>query len=114
MLAAAPGTALVLLSSQPSTVSIEGAQRAMLDVLEGRRITLIKLDGARPENKDARAALWAVSGKRAVYPQLFLRLRNGEHEFLADAEAFSGLVECNELDGRLDAMCARFDREPAA
>ncbi len=38
----------------------------------GRSIRPLVVDGADPSSKDLRARLWGVSGRRAVYPQLFL------------------------------------------
>ncbi len=50
------------------------------------------IDGAQDANHDLRGKLWAVSGKRAVYPQLFIE-EGGNYTFVGDFEAVSALVE---------------------
>lgn len=104
----AKGSAVFLYTSVPKDVTTEMAQRAMLDVLMARGVRVVRVDGADAANKDVRAALWAVSGRRAVYPQLFVRAADGgAHEFVGDSEAFTMLVENNEARKGLDALVAR-------
>jgi len=83
----------------------------MLDVLGTRKVRLTTVDGANPQNKDQRSALWSISQKRAVYPQLFVKKADGTFEFVCDFDGWTLLVEMNELDHRLDALVGGLDKE---
>jgi len=73
----------------------------------GKKITYELIDGANAQNRDARAALWEVSGKRAIYPQLFAKhAESGVHDFIGDWAAIFELVESNEVTHGLDAALA--------
>jgi hypothetical protein len=70
------------------------------------------LDGADGVNKDVRNALFAVSGKRAQYPQAFI-VRGGPvgsadatPEFVGDWEAIHGMNERDADDGSFDTAFA--------
>lgn len=77
------------------------------------------MDGASPENRELRSKLWDISGKRAVYPQLFAfgaadksnpLTIDGDWKFIGTWEDIHGMVEMNEHDKSLDTMLDVFIR----
>ena len=91
----------------PKDVATECAQRHVRDVLGGRRVRRERVDGAAAAARETRAALWAVPGaERAAYPQLFVRSAAGALTCVGGAAAFALLVERNDTDHGLDALCA--------
>ena len=76
------------------------------------------IDGAQAANKDIRGMLWAVSGKRAEYPQFFIRKQTsgatpedkeeGEVDpsikFIGDWQTVFGLNEREAATGELSAV----------
>jgi hypothetical protein len=93
--------AAVCFATRSSSQLVEGNQRALMDLLDGKRIAVEQVDGSNAANKELRARLWALSGKRAVYPQLFSRMTgaaggDGEYRFLGDWESISFMVENND------------------
>jgi hypothetical protein len=91
-----------------------------LSLRTGKGVAYDLIDGANADNKDIRAKLWGISGKRAVYPQLFARLSStggggsgssGEYRFICDWAALEFLVENNEEQHGLDAALAGLERK---
>ena len=68
------------------------------------------VDCAEPSNRDARNEAWALSGKRAVYPQLFTRAPGGALAFVGDWDAVQALSESNEELKGLDAVLSGLAR----
>jgi hypothetical protein len=64
----------------------------------GKGIQVEEVAGDIPENKARRSALFAISGKGAVYPQFFLQLGEDQPTCVGDYEEFEGLVECETMD----------------
>lgn len=67
--------------------------RPYADAAAGRGIPYALLDGANEGNRPLRNALFGVSGKRAVYPQVFMRTGDAEYTFLG---TYDSLHEVNE------------------
>jgi len=66
-------------------------------ILDGLKVQYTELNCDLPENRDERSRLWGISGKRAVYPQLFL----GD-EFIGDREDLEARVSwCGWCGGHL-------------
>lgn len=70
-------------------------------ILAALKVKTTDVDGANAENKERRSELWAISGKRAVYPQVFVRAK-GETKFIGDGE---DIVLAND-DGILKGQLA--------
>ncbi|CAM9499770.1 unnamed protein product [Phaeothamnion confervicola] len=64
---------IVLVSSLQSSVGQEADQRRMRDVLNAKGLLFVEVDGAQEENRATRTALFAISGLRGKYPQVFLQ-----------------------------------------
>ena len=124
---AGPSRARVLLlhSSTCSTKTVEGHQRRLRDLLHAKRVPFEEIDGSDATFRAARDVLWKSSGKRALYPQLFI-LRPGAAEVGASNGAgeggFEGLADAADriefvgawepIDGGaegLEAMCEADD-----
>ncbi len=107
----APRQAVVYITGTPSTSQIDNAQRQLLQLLDVYKIRVATVDCAEPANKDARNAAWALSGKRAVYPQLFTRAADGTLAFVGDWDAVQALSESNEdlhgLDKALEGLARK-------
>jgi hypothetical protein len=96
---------VLLYSSTPSNVGLEGLQREIEDILKGKKLALEKLDGAAEANREQRSKLWGISGKRAVYPQLFARAGDGSTwRFIGDGEGLKTMVELETLDAALKGL----------
>ncbi len=99
------------ITGTPSTSHIDNAQRQLLQLLDVYKIKVNVVDCAEPANKDARNEAWALSGKRAVYPQLFTRAADGALAFVGDWDAVQALSECNEdlhgLDKALEGLARK-------
>ena len=95
-------TCLLLITSTPNTSACESHQRKVEDWLKGRKCVFKTLDGCVDDNKDMRNNLWAVSGVRADYPQLFL-VGEDSTEFVGNYETVEGMVECNDLSAEIMA-----------
>ena len=93
-----PGKVIMLMTLTPKDQIQELAQRKAKDILTGKGLVLDEVAGDMPENKDRRTALFAISGKGAVYPQFFLQLGEEQPTFVGDSEEFEGLVECETMD----------------
>lgn len=50
----------------------EVAWRKLETTLKGKHVQFVAIDGASPDMKEVRSALWAISGKRE-YPQVFVK-----------------------------------------
>jgi hypothetical protein len=78
----------------------------------GRGIVPVEIDGASADNKDIRSELWGISGKRAIYPQLFSRTSTPDgkfsYSFIGDWDSIHTLVEMNEINHELDGILAHF------
>ncbi len=53
--------AVVLYSSVGGNVLVENNQRALFTLLEGKKVTVEKIDGAAAANKETRAKLWCAA-----------------------------------------------------
>jgi hypothetical protein len=87
---------LVFTTSSPTTVAVRSAQEYLIQLLDAHKIAYTVVDCGEPANKDLRTAAWGVSGKRAVFPQLFSRADGGALAFLGDWDAISAASESNE------------------
>ena len=87
----------MLFSSYASNQLFEVAWRKLETAFAGRNIDYVAVDGAAPENKDARAALWGISGVRA-YPQVFIK-----NEFIGDMDKIQEMMDCGGFGAAFDA-----------
>ena len=101
MAASASGIKLVYLySSVPANASVDALQRRVKAILDAKGFAYDDVDGANADNKERRSELWAVSEKRAVYPQLFA-VDAGSIKFIGDGEEIESLNEAGGLEERL-------------
>lgn len=99
--------AVLLITSMPKDLATEGLQRKVQDVLSSKGVLVSTVDGAVAQNKDERSAMFELSGKRAVYPQLFKQnVADGSRTFVADGEGFMHMLELNDHDHAFDALLA--------
>jgi len=61
-------------------------------ILDGFKIKYELVDGALPEYRDRRNELWEISGKKGVYPQLFV-----DNQFIGSKDEITDLNETGEL-----------------
>lgn len=95
---------LLFITGTPSNPTVDGAQRAIIHLLDAKRVAYTTVDCAEPSNKAQRDAAWAVSGKRVVYPQLFKRGGDGALVFLGTWDDIERMNESNEHLHELDAL----------
>jgi hypothetical protein len=90
-------TAVMLFSGMASDQIQTVNARRLDSALNGKKIVHEKIDGSNPDVKDIRDKLFAVSGHRGKYPQLFIK--DGEnYEFVGLWEEVEGLLDCDDLD----------------
>jgi len=63
---------VVMYTSYVSNQLFEVAWRKLETTLKGKHVQFVAIDGASPDMKEVRSALWAISGKRE-YPQVFVK-----------------------------------------
>uniref|UniRef100_A0A7S1TXY1 Glutaredoxin domain-containing protein n=1 Tax=Phaeomonas parva TaxID=124430 RepID=A0A7S1TXY1_9STRA len=93
----AKGKCILLVSSTPHTQAHEKHTARGRAVLQARKIVYEEVDGANEENRELRNELFAISGKRGLYPQFFIAY-GGHYFFAGDWEKIESLNEMVELD----------------
>lgn len=97
-----PVIALVSLFPESLYEFLPQQSRALL-ILQALDIQPIYIDGSDPKEKDRRNELFDLSGKRGVYPQLFVRKQEtGKVEYFADFEKIQVLHDCGILKESLE------------
>jgi len=94
-----PGQAFCLLlvtSSEYNQAQFGNSERARV-LLAGQSCACEEIDGALPEHKARRDELFALSGTRGGYPQVFLQKADGAVEFVGLWEKLEELNECGSL-----------------
>ncbi len=98
-----PLVALVSLFPESMYDYLPKQNRALL-IFKALSIEPIYVDGSNPHERERRDELFRLSGKRGVYPQLFVR-KQGRLEFFADFDKVELLNDCQTLKEDLDAAC---------
>lgn len=78
--------------------------------LAGKQVSVATVDGAVADNKEKRSELWAISGKRAVYPQLFIQ-SGSVYEFVGDWDEVTSLVESDDITHAFSNLIARLEKK---
>jgi len=90
---------VMLVTSMPSTTIIEGNQASLRNIFKSKlKVPIGEVDGVVPENKDVRSALFAASGKRGAYPQVFIKEADGKYTSVGDFDEVQGLTDTDALD----------------
>lgn len=72
----------------------------MIDLFAAKKLSVLLIDGASPEDKEIRDELFSISGMRGKYPQCFLRRGskgNRRYEFVGTWETVETLVESDSI-----------------
>jgi len=91
---------LVLCSSQSLKREVSTTQDRMYTILRSKKIDFDTIDGADPCCRERRNELFALSGKRGVYPQLFIT----DEEKIAYWGEWERLMEANESGTLLEEV----------
>ncbi|KAL1529039.1 hypothetical protein AB1Y20_000002 [Prymnesium parvum] len=75
-------------------------------LLNSKKIDFVEIDGALPEHRQVREALWQLAGTRS-YPLIFL-----DQTLLGGYEVLEQLLECNAEDGMFDKLFTRWRQRP--
>lgn len=94
-------------------------QESLLQLLRARGLEPELVDGADPVNKDLRSAMFACSGRRAVYPQVFRRPRASTTpteglEFVGGYAEIFMANENEDVDGTLGLLLRGAAATPVA
>mmetsp|Transcript_17555 Transcript_17555/g.59288 ORF Transcript_17555/g.59288 Transcript_17555/m.59288 type:complete len:151 (+) Transcript_17555:631-1083(+) len=88
--------AILLITGMPSSTVIDGEQKVLRNIFVGKKVPFIEVDGLDVAMQKQRNALFAVSGLRGKYPQVFLRV-SGVTTFVGDFEKASSLNDCDDI-----------------
>ena len=83
-----------------STMSWDAKTNRMIDLFNGKKILVEKVDGAAPEEKELRDQLFLLSEKRGKYPQCFLKrgdIDAPQYEFIGTWEQIQDLLESESI-----------------
>eukprot|EP00934_Nitzschia_sp_Nitz4_P000658 Nitzschia sp. Nitz4//scaffold97_size77645//32073//33488//NITZ4_005517-RA/size77645-processed-gene-0.92-mRNA-1//-1//CDS//3329560653//658//frame0 len=81
-------------------------QNRAMNIFKGKGINLVYVDGSNPDEKLRRNELFEISGRRGVYPQLFVRNRTiGKLQYFADFDRIELLNDCDSLQAQIDVAC---------
>ena len=95
-------TLLILCSSLSLNRQVGVRQELAYTILSSKGVSFTTLDGADPSNKDRRNELFAISGKRAVYPQFFLQ--HSSNATTTTTTTFWGDWERLETSNEMDTL----------
>lgn len=98
------------MATQTANPVARAAQESLFQLLTTLRVAYTAVDCTDPAHKELRTAAWAVSGLRAVYPQVFKRTPDGALTFVGDWDAVHAMNESNADLGGLDAALADIAR----
>jgi hypothetical protein len=100
-----PLVALVSLFPQSMHEYLPRQSRVLL-MFKALGIKPVYVDGSDPKEHERRNELFELSGKRGVYPQLFVRkMETGKLEYFADYNKIEALNDCQMLKETLEAAC---------
>lgn len=74
----------MLITSVSGDIAVPTNQRRLADLLTAKGVRYKEMDCSLEENREERNRLWGISGKRAVYPQVFI----GD-KFVGDLDAIN-------------------------
>ena len=87
----------MLFTSYASNQLFEVAWRKIETQLQSKGVDYTPVDGAAPENKEIRSALWAISSQR-TYPQVFIH-RGDKCEFIGNGDDVQELFDAGGYAG---------------
>src|SRR5690348_16044518 len=88
---------IMLLSSLSADQIVVVNTRRLEDVLKGKKLKHIKIDGVLQENKEIRDTLFNVSGIRGKYPQCFIADDDNNYRFVGMWDEIESLVDCDAI-----------------
>lgn len=103
------GKCVVMWTSYVSSPLFEVAWRKLQTTLDGKSCQYQKIDGAAPENKEARTALWEISGVRG-YPQVFADVGSGL-EYIGDMDMIQDMLDGGRWQEKMGKFCNINDNE---
>lgn len=81
-------------------------QSRVLLMFQALDIQPVYVDGSDPKESARRNELFDLSGRRGVYPQLFVRKKEtGKLEYFADFNKIEALNDCQMLKETLEQAC---------
>eukprot|EP00977_Amphora_coffeiformis_P018826 scaffold6750_cov160-Amphora_coffeaeformis.AAC.10 len=109
-------TLVLLVSNLTSNYAQTNAQdrvRTMLDGLGLPKKEIEEVDGSDPNRKDERNELFALSGIRAKYPQIFMKDLGGKLTFVGDFDAMEYYNDTGTLAQTLGVVSSKTKRTVA-
>lgn len=98
---------VMLFTSVTSDKLIRVNQERLEQLFYVRGLPLKQVDAADADNKALREALFAISGLKSVYPQVFFENTDGSFSFVGDFKRIHTINEHNDHDASFDKtfMC---------
>lgn len=87
---------VLLVSSMSASAAVVTQQNRARMMLSACKVKFEELECTDAANRDRRNHYWGISGKRAVYPQLFI-----DEEFIGDYDMLDDLNEAGTLKEKL-------------
>ena len=97
---------VLLYASVSADAGAKGRTEELQKLFELKGLPLALLDGAYEPNRELRGRLFATSGHRATYPQVFLRTAADAYAFVGLYDALHEMNESNAVTGAFDAAFA--------
>lgn len=101
-----PVRVVVLFTSMTSDKLIRVNQERLEQLFYVKNVPTTTFDASESANKALREALFAVSGLKAVYPQVFVEREPGVYDFVGDYKAVHTINEHDDITGAFDRAFA--------
>lgn len=80
----------------PLSLPLPLPQTSLRTMLKAKGLrSVVEVDGVEPTNTPLRNQLFTLSGKRGVYPQVFIKSTEGAYEFVGE---LGDIVSMNDTD----------------
>jgi hypothetical protein len=88
---------ILLVTAMPVNTIVEGEHESIKNILTGHGINWVEVDGSDMAQRERRNQLFGISGKKGLYPQVFIKEAGGSTKFIGDFQMVQDMNECSQL-----------------
>jgi hypothetical protein len=88
---------ILLVTAMPVNTIVEGEHENIRNILTGHGINWVEVDGSDMAQRERRNQLFGISGKKGLYPQIFIKEAGGSTKFIGDFQMVQDMNECGQL-----------------